>query len=80
MMNLFIYLKEKVKNQFIIDYSDSLAQLLLKMRSTLIYDKEYTLETIETILSQLDALDVGTFNQIIEKRFSNLEYSLFQFV
>lgn len=73
----FIYLKEKVKNQFIIDYSDSLAQLLLKMRSALLYDKEYTLETI---LSQLDALDVDTFNQIITKRFSNLEYSLFQFV
>lgn len=73
----FNYLKEKVKNQFIIDYADELSQLLLQMRSELLYDKGYTLEEI---LSELEDLTLDEFQNIIKNRFLYLDYSLFQFV
>lgn len=75
--NQFVYLREKVKNQFIVDYADPLSKLLLQMRSELVYGKTYLLEDI---LDELDNLNLDEFNQIIKNRFLNLKYSLFQFV
>jgi len=73
----FTYLKEKVKNQFIIDYTSTCSKVLFLSRSELIDGKKHTLDDI---LIQIDQLNVLTFNQMVQKRFRNLSYSSFSFI
>ena len=73
----FMYLKEKVKNQFIIDYTSPCAKLLFTSRNELVNQTTYTLEDI---IFQIDQLNVTTFNQVVQKRFQELSYSSFSFI
>ena len=73
----FMYLKEKVKNQFIIDYTSPCAKLLFTSRNELVNQTTYTLEDI---IFQIDQLNVTTFNQVVQKKFQELSYSSFSFI